>query len=459
MGRFRFIHAADIHLGSMLHMDGAESKILKQYCRESTYTAFDRLCNAAVDSGARFILISGDLYDREARSVRANRFFADACEKLNHNGINVYVIAGNHDPIREYQEMFTLPPNVRVFGADEPEIFYVMDGAEPLAGIVGQSYKNKWEPSAMHRRFPAPERGVFSIGMLHTQMTPNDKNYVPCTIGELTDNPSIHYWALGHIHKPDILKGTAKGDKPVIAYSGIPQGRDFGEEGPGGCWLVEVDGTEIPTMQYLVTSPVIYRSIPIDIGCEELYEAEGLDQLEDYIVSYAQSMMYEPICLYGSQNSETEIRKHAPDDLSSSRAEGYVIRWILTGRGKLHHFLSSDRRGNEQDLCAALRSRLSGMEPFVWVDSIEVRTGSPVSEDILEQHAVLRDLLEQSMHSISADGRIRNKLIGELGQLWSTSADYEDQDDRKLTLDEETLQVILEDAKQLLVENLVPGGE
>jgi hypothetical protein len=99
------------------------------------------------------------------------------------------------------------------------------------------------------------------------------------------------------------------------------------------------------------------------------------------------------------------------------------------------------------------------MEPFVWVDSIEVRTGSPVSEDILEQHAVLRDLLEQSMHSISADGRIRNKLIGELGQLWSTSADYEDQDDRKLTLDEETLQVILEDAKQLLVENLVPGGE
>jgi exonuclease SbcD len=460
MGRFRFIHAADIHLGSILSIDGADSDLLGQSVRDATYKAFERLCNAAVDFGARFILISGDLYDRESRSVRANRFFADACARLYQSGIEVYVIAGNHDPIREYQEMFTLPPSVHIFRAEEPEIFYIKDGTEPLAAIIGQSYKNKSEHVPMHLKFPIPQGDVFSVGMLHTQMTPNDKNYVPCTPSELAGNTSIHYWALGHIHKPAVLRGGAfKGDKPVIAYSGIPQGRDFGEEGPGGCWLVEAEGIEITDMRYLITSPVIYRSIPIDIGCEELYEAEGLNQLEDYIVSFAQSIAYEQEHDKSLHNIYPDIPASFGEGSIFAKTEGYVIRWILTGRGRLHHYLSSDKQESEQELCDVLRRRLSGLEPFVWTDSVTIRTGSPVTEEILEQHAVLRDLLEQTFHSICSDEKVKKKLINELGQLWTTSNDHEEQDDLKLALDERTLLDILEEAKQLLVENLAPGGD
>ena len=34
MGRFKFVHTADIHLGSFLHADGAEPAWL-QVCREA----------------------------------------------------------------------------------------------------------------------------------------------------------------------------------------------------------------------------------------------------------------------------------------------------------------------------------------------------------------------------------------------------------------------------------------
>jgi len=448
MGKFRFLHAADVHLGSMLHMEGAGDPALIRYCREATYMAFERLCRITADSDARFLLISGDLYDRESRSVRANRFFADACEKLDRKGIGVYVIAGNHDPIREYQEMFALPPNVHIFRADEPEICYVEEDGEILAGIVGQSYQKKWESAAMHRGFPAPDGGCFAIAMLHTQMDADDKKYVPCTVGELAGNPSIHYWALGHIHQPAVLKG----DKPVIAYSGIPQGRDFGEEGPGGCWLVEVDGTEITDMRYLMTSPVIFQSVPIDIGCTELREAENLSRLEEYMAGYARNMQSEFPALPGRGISPVYPQ-------GAGKPEGYIVRWILTGRGNLHHILSGDRPEIGRELCETLRDRLSGLEPFVWTDSMDIRTGSPATEDILNQHKVLRDLLEQSIRSIDRDEGARERFLHELGQIWTTSRDQEEQDDRKLTLDEEAFRAILEDARQLLIENLAAEGE
>jgi len=436
MGKFRFIHAADIHLGSILHINGATSPALKQYSSEGTYMAFERLCNYAIDFNAKFILISGDLYDRESRSVRANRFFFNACERLNKKGIRVFIIAGNHDPIREHQEMFTLPDNVHIFGSEKPEIFYVQDGLDILAAIVGQSYKTKWEPSPLHRKYPAPDRGVFNIGLLHTQMNSNDKKYLPCTISELLDNTSIDYWALGHIHKPDVLKEQ----KPVIAYAGIPQGRDFGELGQGGCWLVEVNDTDISNMHYLITSPVIYKSFSIDISCDELREAEGLNQLEEYIADFAQKM----------------INESAP---SSNKPDGYIIRWNIIGPGKLHYYLSNDRQGYERELADALRTGLSDLDPFIWTDSVEIRTKSPVTEDILQEHAILKDLLEQSIYSISMDDNSRKSLIKELGQVWTTSDDYEDRDDKKLTLDDETLLLVLEEAKQLLIESLASGGE
>ena len=113
MSRFRFVHAADVHLGSLLHVEGLESHPeLQELCREATYLAFDNLCSMAVREGASFILLSA-IYMTGMPARFEPTAFADAC-KLNEAGIQVFVTAGNHDP-SESIEMFLLPDNANLF--------------------------------------------------------------------------------------------------------------------------------------------------------------------------------------------------------------------------------------------------------------------------------------------------------------------------------------------------------
>ncbi|HHY83604.1 MAG TPA: DNA repair exonuclease [Clostridiales bacterium] len=450
MGRFRFIHAADIHLGSILHIDGSEDRQeLRNICREATYQAFKNLSRMAIELQVRFILISGDLYDSEARSIRANRFFADECRRLDEAGIEVFVTAGNHDPAGEHREIFSLPDNVHIFKADRPEVYCVRDeGGKPLAAVVGQSYQTRQVKVPLHLDYPSPDRGMFRIAMLHTQLEAGKSIYIPASISELINNASFDYWALGHIHKPQILHR----EKPVIAYAGIPQGRDFGEQSPGGCWLAEVDGTELKDMKYMVASPVVYKSINIDIGCPELSQAASLDQLEDYLYTYAKSMLDKDV----SGREDAALLNNSADLFN---IEGFVVRWQIGGRGKLHHTLANDRQGSEQELCRYLREMLWNSEPFLWTDSIEIHTASPVTDEVLSRHPMLKELIDQAVRSIKEDGKKRNRFISLLGKAWTTNTDHEGQDNEKLPLDDETLENIIKDASQLLLEGLAEGGE
>ncbi|MEZ6149369.1 MAG: hypothetical protein R3C09_04535 [Pirellulaceae bacterium] len=43
------------------------------------------------------------------------------------------------------------------------------------------------------------------------------------------------YWALGHIHKREVLC-----QEPFVAFSGNIQGRHIRESGPKGCYVVTV---------------------------------------------------------------------------------------------------------------------------------------------------------------------------------------------------------------------------
>src|SRR5262249_43545566 len=59
--------------------------------------------------------------------------------------------------------------------------------------------------------------------------------YAPCTLQELTSR-GYDYWALGHIHKRAVLSSD-----PYVIFPGNLQGRHAKENGPKGCFLVEVD--------------------------------------------------------------------------------------------------------------------------------------------------------------------------------------------------------------------------
>ena len=169
MVKLRFIHTADIHLGSFLHVAGESlPPTLEKMVETGTFEGFRRVCHAAIANKVDFLVISGDLYDGESRSVKALSFFAQQCRLLEEANIDVFIIAGNHDPLREKQELFQMPDNVKVFPGDRPESHLVLDDKErPIARLIGQSYGNRWERKKIHldyrARIPIYGTLLFSI--------------------------------------------------------------------------------------------------------------------------------------------------------------------------------------------------------------------------------------------------------------------------------------------------------
>lgn len=95
-----FIHAADLHLDSPFKgLSKTSSPHLFQEIKNSTFTALDNLVEAAVLHNVDFVLITGDLFEHENQSLKAQIRLRNAFEKLKDYKINVYLSFGNHDYI------------------------------------------------------------------------------------------------------------------------------------------------------------------------------------------------------------------------------------------------------------------------------------------------------------------------------------------------------------------------
>ena len=118
----RFIHTGDLHLGSPLKTVGKVSDVLQKSLRESTYKAIENIVDAALNYDVDFVLMCGDIYDNESRSVKGNLFLNTQMKRLASKGIPVFIIYGNHDSIGRSMDFFKLPGNVKVLGAEAVEM-------------------------------------------------------------------------------------------------------------------------------------------------------------------------------------------------------------------------------------------------------------------------------------------------------------------------------------------------
>ena len=225
-------------MGSLLHIGGESYPLPWSRLHCCHHGRVCRVCHAALKNRVDFVVVSGDLYDREARSLKAMSFFAEKCRLLEEAGIPVLVIAGNHDPLKEKQDLIRVPDNVKVLRGNRPEIVEIPGPkGNSVARVIGQSYQSGSLDKGIHFDYKVPDRELWNIALLHTQLEAPSSRYIPCSLTQLKEMPDIHYWALGHIHR----YRSFSDDIPFIAYPGIPQGRDFGETGRGGCILAGLD--------------------------------------------------------------------------------------------------------------------------------------------------------------------------------------------------------------------------
>jgi exonuclease SbcD len=445
----RFVHTADLHLGSPLQAAGVESSRLQEQLRKATYTAFERVIDLTVEEDVDFLLVAGDLYDQKNRSVKANEFLREQFSRLKTAGIPAFVLYGNHDPTSEGTTYYDLPDNVVEFDSERAEQCFYPDEESSEARIWGQSYRNEAEQRKMHLKYSPPDNSIPNLGMLHTGLDPEASKYVPSSASELTNNSAIHYWALGHIHQPRVYQT----DPPII-HPGIPQGRHAGELGPGGCILAEVASDGEHQLEFVPTSPVIWleRDVSIEAEDGEDFDLTTINGLQRYIESEARTL--DPG--YDTLEERLGINVREPD----WTPEGYVCRWVLTGHGETNLLLTSDEPVQNQ-LAKGLRDSLATDSPFVYTDSIVDRTGPPLpnigelrgSDRVVDEFFALKNSLDGDQDARTA---MRDELDYHLaGNVWQSVEDPEDVDDDKLALTDQKFDELVGRAEELVLNELV----
>lgn len=263
---FKFLHSADFHLDSPragLDLDpDAPATELRQAPRRS----LENIVRLAEEEHVDFVLIAGDLYDGNWKCFRTGLFFVEQMARLSDSGIPVFLIAGNHDAINRMTKTLRLPDNVKVFSEKHAESAHLDD-----IGVVihGQSFATAAVLDDLSLQYPAYVDGMFNIGLLHTCATKSGEHerYAPCTLEGLRLK-RYNYWALGHIHKREILY-----DDPHIVFSGNIQGRHIRETGPKGCFLVTVSDSEDVTLDFRATDAFRWERCEVDANeAEDAYE-------------------------------------------------------------------------------------------------------------------------------------------------------------------------------------------
>jgi predicted phosphodiesterase len=232
---FKFLHAADIHLDSpLLGLNRYDGAPVDEF-RVATRRALENLVALAVAERVAFVVIVGDLYDGDWPDYNTGLFFSAQMARLRDARIPVYLIRGNHDAANRMTKDLRPLDNVRLLSVQRPETVTLDDVG---VALHGQGYETRAVLENLAVTYPKRVPGLFNIGLLHTGVDGREGHepYAPCTLDDMRGH-EYDYWALGHIHKREMLRPAG----PLIAFPGNVQGRNVRESGPKGCLLVTVD--------------------------------------------------------------------------------------------------------------------------------------------------------------------------------------------------------------------------
>ncbi|MDD6387147.1 metallophosphoesterase family protein [Lactobacillus equicursoris] len=232
----KFIHLADAHLDSPFRGLSFLPKSEYQEIKDAANESFTRIIDLAVREAVDLVLIAGDTFDSNKPSPASQVFFKKEIDRLTAAGIQVVMIFGNHDYMRKSDLLVKEGPHFILLGDGEQierKDFTTKSGF--AYNVTGFSYAHNHIEEDLLMQFPekAPS---FTIGLMHAGQAAGQNNvYAPFTLERMREL-GYDYFALGHIHARQTLLA-----KPLVVYPGNIQGRDIGELGAKGCYLVEVD--------------------------------------------------------------------------------------------------------------------------------------------------------------------------------------------------------------------------
>lgn len=377
---FRFIHTADLHLDSPLLGLASREGAPAEELRGASRRALDNLIDLVKTEGVDFVVIAGDIYDRDWKDYSTGLFFRSRMTRLQEAGIPVFMIAGNHDAASVISRKLGLPDNVKYFSSRAAETFE--PETWPVA-IHGMSFPNRAVDENLVPRYPAPVAAKFNIGILHTSLAGNagHDTYAPCTVEELSKK-GYDYWALGHIHQPAVIR-----ENPWVIYSGNLQGRHAKECGERGCRLVTVnDDLEVESCEWHTLDVARWAALTVDVT--------GIDAIDELI-------------------RMTRAKLGVAVEESDGRL--LAARVIFTGTTSLHGHLCSrpDRLDAEVEACAQ-----DFGEGRVWIERVKLETRPAVSlQDLAARDALTKVVVEALDEARAVEGDLPAEVLAMLDAL------------------------------------------
>lgn len=415
---FRFIHAADIHLDSPLlgleRYDGAPVESI----RGATRRALESLVQLALSEDVDFVLIAGDLYDGDWRDFNTGLYFHSQMSHLLDAGIQVFVASGNHDAESQITRSLRLPENVHTLRTDAPETVELEDA--PVV-IHGQGYAKRAVTSNLAAGYPAALPDRFNIGLLHTSVAGYEGHepYAPCGLDDLLEK-GYDYWALGHVHRRDVLKE----DSPCILFSGNTQGRNIRETGAKGCTMVTVDDAGDVSFEHHPLDVLRWVSLHVDVTEAE----DGYEAVE-------------------------RVSEQLEEELAESQGRLLAVRIQLSGACSAHEELAADPEKWTSEIRAAT-TELSSRR--AWVEKVTAATMPMVDErELREGEGPVADLLRY-FESVRDDAAALEGLAEELKDLRSRLPISLRRGEGALDLKGTgTLRALLDGARQMLLVRLM----
>lgn len=420
MSRWRFVHAADLHLDSPFVGLAHYHPHIREELVSATFASFHRLVDLCLSSRAEFLLLAGDLFDGPRLSLKAQVRLRQELARLGEAGIETFIVWGNHDYLGGTGLSLDWPEGVTVFPPGEVRAGEVRRGGATLARIFGVSHGGATERENLAGKFPPVSSGPFTIGLLHANLdkSPEHEDYAPCSLADLA-RPGYDYWALGHIHKP----GVRRAAQPAVVYAGNPQGRHLKESGPRGCYLVEVDGHEVEP-RFQETGVITWDAREVDLS--------GVSRL-------------------------TQVAAHLAEVVESARPEGssqgLILRLTLKGRGPIHRELRLP--GNLDDLLEEVRQQGQSQRPWVWVDGLALATAPDWDLEALKHGSDLAATVLEMLEACGKSGEISPEITTLIESL------YLHPQGRRYLAAWESLdrQALISESTDELLTRLFPGGE
>ena len=416
----RFIHASDLHIDSPLRgldrYDGAPVERL----RSATRSALERLVDKALSERVDFLLLAGDIYDRDWQDFHTGLFFRGQMVRLERAGIRCFIVQGNHDAQGVISRQLTLPSNVTVFSSRAAQTIRLDDLS---VAIHGRSFPEREVNEDLVPSYPPPVSGYFNIGLLHTSLTgrAGHDTYAPTDLPTLVAK-GYDYWALGHVHAREVLN-----ERPRIVFCGNLQGRHAKETGVKGCELVTVEAGRIEA-EFIALDVVRWSqlSVPLD----------GVDRLESLNEAFARAL--EPVL------AGTTDRLHA-------------VRVTLTGSTLLHG-LEAAQPGT---LAAAMHAAAQDIGTAeIWIEQVRLDLSTPLDRAQAAQRQDAVGELVRLVDTIAGDDQeLMRRAQVELGDLLGAMPAEVTAGDVPRLDDPAELRSLLMDAEATVLARLSAPGE